>query len=105
MMQLLNSIFGRHPENIKANVEIYTWAICPFCLRAKLLLWWKGVDYKEYKIDGDETARNQMAQRANGRRSVPQIFINEQHIGGCDDLYQLNGENRLDALLAQSSTV
>lgn len=104
-MELFNSIFGRHPENIKANVEIYTWATCPYCIRAKLLLWWKGVNYTEYKIDGDETARNSMAQRANGRRSVPQIFINNEHIGGCDDLYQLDSENRLDSLLAQSTTV
>ncbi|GFE70658.1 glutaredoxin 3 [Chroococcus sp. FPU101] len=103
-MELINSILGRHPENIKANVEIYTWVTCPYCIRAKLLLWWKGVNYTEYKIDGDETARNRMAQRANGRRSVPQIFINDQHIGGCDDLHQLNSENRLDTLLAQSAT-
>lgn len=103
-MQLINSILGRHPEQVKANVEIYTWATCPFCLRAKLLLWRKGVNYTEYKIDGDETARNTMAQRANGRRSVPQIFINNQHIGGCDDLHQLNSENQLDALLAQNAT-
>lgn len=101
-MELINSIFGRHPEQIKANVEIYTWATCPYCIRAKLLLWWKGVNYTEYKIDGDETARNTMAQRANGKRSVPQIFINDRHIGGCDDLYQLNSQGKLDPLLAQS---
>ncbi|NEO25863.1 MAG: hypothetical protein F6K03_02925, partial [Kamptonema sp. SIO4C4] len=53
----------------------------------------------EYKIDGDEAARQQMAQRANGRRSVPEIFINNQHIGGCDDLYSLNLQGNLDSML------
>ncbi|NEQ10015.1 MAG: glutaredoxin 3, partial [Moorea sp. SIO4E2] len=84
MLDFLNPILGRKPEQMKANVEIYTWQACPFCIRAKLLLWWKGVDYTEYKIDGDDNARNQMAERANGGRTVPQIFINNQHIGGCD---------------------
>ncbi|MDY7019741.1 MAG: glutaredoxin 3 [Cyanobacteriota bacterium] len=102
MLDFLNPILGRHPENIKANVEIYTWQTCPYCIRAKLLLWWKGVNYTEYKIDGDNIARNQMAERSNGRRSVPQIFINNQHIGGCDELYALNGQGQLDPLLAES---
>lgn len=100
MLNLFNSLFDRHPEQVKANVEIYTWQICPFCLRAKLLLWWKGVNYTEYKIDGNETARNRMAERANGRRTVPQIFVNQHHIGGCDDLYRLDREGKLDSLLA-----
>ncbi|MEA5419201.1 glutaredoxin 3 [Spirulina sp. CCNP1310] len=81
------------------NVEIYTWSSCPFCLRAKALLNQKGVDYQEYVIDGDETARQQMAHRAHGRRSLPQIFINEQHIGGCDDLYDLEASGELDQYL------
>jgi glutaredoxin 3 len=101
MFDAINSFFGRHPEQIKANVEIYTWQTCPYCIRAKLLLWWKGVNFTEYKIDGDENARNDMAQRANGRRTVPQIFINNHHIGGCDDLYSLDGKGQLDPLLAQ----
>ncbi|MGB3404789.1 MAG: glutaredoxin 3 [Microcoleaceae cyanobacterium] len=101
MFDFLNPILGRHPENIKANVEIYTWQTCPFCIRAKLLLWWKGVQFTEYKIDGDNQARNAMAERANGKRSVPQIFINQQHIGGCDDLYQLDSQKQLDPLLTQ----
>ena len=65
-----------------------------------MLLWWKGVNYTEYKIDGDEAARSQMAQRANGRRTVPQIFINNQHVGGCDDLYGLDTKGQLDPLLS-----
>ncbi|MEY3402783.1 MAG: glutaredoxin 3 [Cyanobacteriota bacterium] len=99
MLNFLNSLLGRHPERVKANVEIYTWQTCPYCIRAKMLLWWKGVNFTEYKIDGDEIARANMAIRANNRRSVPQIFINNQHIGGCDDLYRLDRKGQLDDLL------
>jgi glutaredoxin 3 len=83
-----------------ANVEIYTWSTCPFCIRAKALLEKKGVEFTEYCIDGDEAARAEMAERANGRRTLPQIFINDQHIGGCDDLHALNARGGLDSLLA-----
>jgi glutaredoxin 3 len=103
MLSTLNSLLGRHPERIKAQVEIYTWQTCPYCIRAKLLLWWKGVSFSEYKIDGNGAARVKMAERANGRRTVPQIFINQQHIGGCDDLYQLDTEGKLDGLLAEGA--
>ncbi|HEY9893967.1 MAG TPA: glutaredoxin 3 [Candidatus Sericytochromatia bacterium] len=103
MLKTLNSLLKRYPEQVNANVEIYTWQTCPFCIRAKLLLWWKGASFTEYKIDGDEAARTKMAERSNGKRSVPQIFINQQHIGGCDDLYQLDQEQQLDLLLAASS--
>jgi glutaredoxin 3 len=82
-----------------AKVEIYTWSTCPFCIRAKALLNNKGVKYTEYCIDGDETARTAMAKRAHGRRSLPQIFVNDQHIGGCDDIYALNAQGKLDSLL------
>ncbi len=99
MLQALNTFLGRHPERVKANVEIYTWQTCPYCIRAKLLLWWKGVNFTEYKIDGNGGARIRMAERANGRRTVPQIFINNQHIGGCDDLYVLDRQGQLDPLL------
>lgn len=81
-------------------VEIYTWSRCPFCIRAKALLNEKGVEFKEYVIDGDEDQRDQMAQRANGRRSLPQIFINDRHIGGCDELYGLELDGELDSLLS-----
>jgi glutaredoxin 3 len=82
-----------------AKVEIYTWRTCPFCIRAKSLLKSKGVEFLEYSIDGDEAARSQMAQRANGRRSLPQIFINDDHIGGCDDIHALDSQGKLDELL------
>lgn len=82
------------------KVEIYTWSRCPFCIRAKALLDNKGVDYTEYCIDGDEAARDEMAERAGGRRSLPQIFVDDQHVGGCDDLYGLERQGRLDPMLA-----
>ena len=83
-----------------AKIEIYTWSTCPFCIRAKSLLKRKGVDFIEYSVDGDEEAREKMAHRGDGRRSVPQIFINDAHIGGCDDIYALESQGNLDQLLA-----
>jgi glutaredoxin 3 len=82
-----------------ASVEIYTWRSCPFCIRAKQLLDRKQVAYQEHAIDGDETARTAMAAKSGGRRSVPQVFINGEHIGGCDDLHALERSGRLDALI------
>ncbi|MBE7381720.1 MAG: glutaredoxin 3 [Leptolyngbya sp. SIO1E4] len=85
------------------KVEIYTWSRCPFCIRAKALLDRKGVEYVEYCIDGDEDARADMAERSNGRRSLPQIFINDQHVGGCDDLHDLEGQGQLNSMLDMSA--
>ena len=82
-----------------SKVEIYTWQYCPFCIRAKSLLKKKNINFTEYKIDGDEDARTLMAERADGRRTLPQIFIDNEGIGGCDDLYNLDNENKLDELL------
>jgi glutaredoxin 3 len=82
-----------------AKVEIYSWRFCPFCIRAKGLLDRKGVVYSEYLIDGDAAAREAMTRRAHGRSTLPQIFINDRGIGGCDELYALDREGRLDALL------
>lgn len=80
-------------------VEVYTWSWCPYCLRAKALLKEKGIEFQEYVIDGDEEARDEMSQRTQGRRSLPQILINDQPIGGCDDLYDLDRSGKLDQLL------
>jgi glutaredoxin 3 len=102
MQAFFNFLSGRASEQVKAHVEIYTWQTCPYCIRAKLLLRWKGVNFTEYKIDGDGAARVKMAERANGRRTVPQIFINRQPIGGCDDLYALDRQGKLDPLLTQN---
>ncbi len=86
-----------------AKVEIYSWQYCPFCIRAKSLLNSKGIEYIEHSIDGNEEARNAMSIRASGRTTVPQIFINNKGIGGCDDLYELEAKNQLDALLNQTN--
>tara|TARA_Y100001968_G_scaffold315781_1_gene342770 strand:- start:794 stop:1057 length:264 start_codon:yes stop_codon:yes gene_type:complete len=83
------------------SVEIYTWKFCPFCIRAKALLSKKGINYIEYAIDGDEEARSQMRDRSDGRNTVPQIFINDKSIGGCDELYELDQNQVLDALLKE----
>ena len=83
------------------KVEIYTWRTCPFCIRAKALLKRKGVEFTEYAIDGDAAARSQMTDRANGGRTLPQIFINDQHIGGCDEIHALDAQGQLDTLLAK----
>lgn len=84
---------------MSVNIEIYTWSSCPFCIRAKALLDKKQVNYQEYLIDGNDIEREKMADRANGRNSLPQIFIDEEHIGGCDDLYGLEAQGKLDPLL------
>jgi glutaredoxin 3 len=83
-----------------ATVEIYTWRTCPFCIRAKALLKAKGATFTEYSIDGDEAARDKMAERSGGRRSVPQVFVNDQHLGGCDDIHALDRAGELETLLA-----
>lgn len=89
-----------------AKVEIYTWSTCPFCLRAKQLLKQKNVTYTEYKIDGDEAARDAMVARGTGgRRSVPQIFIDNHHVGGSDDLYELDSRGELDSLLGRTKAL
>ncbi len=83
----------------KAKVEIYTWRTCRYSQRAKELLSKKGVEFTEYDIEDDEAAREKMAERAHGRRSVPQVFIDGKHIGGCDDLHDLDAAGKLDPLL------
>ena len=84
---------------MQPNIEIYTWQSCPFCIRAKALLKNKGVKFTEYAVDGDEPARAKMAARGDGKRSVPQIFIDDVHIGGCDAIHDLDADGKLDALL------
>ena len=79
-------------------VEIYTKSFCAYCWRAKHLLDVKGVEYREIVVDCGGERRQQMIERANGRRTVPQIFVAGRHIGGCDDLVALEREGRLDEL-------
>ncbi len=82
-----------------SKIQIYTTPICPYCVRAKSLLKKKGAPYEEIDVFMDCDARAEMESKANGRRSVPQIFIGETHIGGCDDLYALERAGELDPLL------
>ncbi len=83
-----------------AQIEVYTKAFCPFCARAKALLSRKGADYAETDISMDPAARDIMMQRSGGRSTVPQIFIDGQHIGGSDDLTALDARGGLDPLLS-----
>ncbi|NNM59228.1 MAG: glutaredoxin 3 [Legionellales bacterium] len=81
-----------------ANVTIYSTKTCPYCVQAKQLLDRKGISYTEIFVDEDDLMRTKMIE-LSGRRTVPQIFINEQAIGGCDDLYTLERSGELDRLL------
>ena len=82
-----------------AKVEIYTGMFCGFCTAAKRLLKEKGVDFVETDVSTNASKKQEMLARANGSRTVPQIFIDDEHIGGCDDLYALDSSGKLDAKL------
>jgi glutaredoxin 3 len=81
-------------------VEIYTKGFCPYCWRAKALLETKGIEFKEISVDFGGADKQTMVQRARGRTTVPQIFIGDRHVGGCDDLMALDRAGKLDELLA-----
>ena len=83
-----------------AKVEIYLKTTCPYCLRARQLLDSKGVAHEDYVVDLGGPKKAEMVQRSNGRSTVPQIFIDGKHIGGCDDLVALEEHGKLDELLA-----
>ena len=83
----------------KVKVEIYTWEHCPYCQKTIQLFDSKNIKYTRYRIDGNEAAREKMSVRANGRRTVPQVFIDDKHIGGCDDTHGLDGKGELDKLI------
>lgn len=82
-----------------AKIEVYTKAFCPYCTRAKALLGSKGADFEEIDVTMDRAGFESMIERANGRRTVPQVFIDGQHVGGSDDLAALDANGRLDALI------
>ena len=81
-----------------ARIEMYVKTFCPYCYRAEKLLDSKGVEYETYELNS-AGLRQEMIQRANGRTTVPQIFIDDHHVGGCDDLYALDREGKLEQLL------
>lgn len=83
-----------------AKVEMYTKRTCPYCIRARMLLERKGVAVSEITVDFGGEKKQEMIQRAGGRMTVPQIFIDGRHVGGCDDLFELEGAGKLDELLA-----
>lgn len=82
------------------SVEMYSSPLCGFCHAAKRLLKQKGISFSEINVLTDPSRKSEMVQRANGGRTVPQIFIGETHVGGCDELYALEREGKLDQLLA-----
>jgi glutaredoxin 3 len=84
------------------EIEVYTTPICPYCLSAKELLRRKGVPFLEINVAGVPQRRAEMIARANGRTTVPQIFVGDRHLGGCDDLYALEEAGELDRLLTES---
>ncbi len=83
-----------------ANIDIYLTQTCPYCVKAKNLLDAKGAAYTVIDITGDDDARIALVKKANGMRTVPQIFINDQHIGGFDDMNALDKKGELDPMLA-----
>lgn len=85
-----------------AKVEVYTKVFCGFCVRAKELLKRKQVDFTEYSVDGGGLKKDEMVERAGGRTTVPQIFIDGKHVGGCDELMALERDGKLDGLLANA---
>ncbi len=85
------------------NIVIYTTASCPYCHRAKALLNERGLAFEEISVDGDPAARSAMRARANGRYTVPQIFFGDRHIGGCDDLHDLDARGELQTVLADAA--
>jgi glutaredoxin 3 len=86
-----------------AQVELYTTMWCPFCARARALLERKGVAYSNVDLDEEPNRRDEMIKRASGRRTVPQIFIDGEHIGGCDDIMALDRAGKLDPKLGLAS--
>lgn len=85
------------------EIIIYSSSLCPYCYRAKALLNSKSVEYREINVDMNPDVRADMRKRAGGRNTVPQIFIDGTHIGGCDDLYALEDQGDLNAMLAVAS--
>jgi glutaredoxin 3 len=83
------------------RVKIYTTPICPYCVRAKSLLKKKGAEIEEVDVFMDCSARSEMESQSGGRRTVPQIFVGDVHVGGCDDLYALEQAGELDPLLSK----
>jgi len=89
-----------------ATIVIYTWDHCPYCRKALALLDSKALKYQQIKLDGDEEAREQMSLKTKGnRKSVPQIFINDVSVGGCDDIHALDASGELESMVQKQAEV
>ncbi len=82
-----------------AMIEVYSGDFCPYCIRAKMLLKKKGLAFVEYNVQTEPERRDEMLGRSGGSRTIPQIFINNRHVGGCDELYALERRKELDSWL------
>ncbi len=87
-----------------SKIEIYSGPFCGYCMRAKALLKKKGLDYTEYDVYADQDKRAEMVKRTDGGRSIPQIFINDRHVGGYDELHALDRKGELDDWLQGSAS-
>ncbi|WP_136805722.1 glutaredoxin 3 [Desulfosediminicola flagellatus] len=83
------------------NITIYSTTRCPYCIKAKALFDRKNLSYEEIDVTGDDEARSELIKKANGLRTVPQIFIGDKHVGGCDDIYLLDSKGELDKLIEE----
>lgn len=88
---------------MSTKIEVYSTAVCPYCVAAKNLLKSKGLEWIEVRIDTDPAQRDAMLARSGGRRTVPQIFVNDQHVGGFDDLVAADRSGKLAELLGQAA--
>ncbi len=86
----------------KAKIEIYSGDYCPYCVRAKSLLKQRNLEFIEYNVQLDPEKRDEMMSRSNGGRTIPQIFINDKHVGGCDDLFALDKKGQLEDWLGSN---
>ncbi len=83
------------------NITIYSTTRCPYCIKAKALFDRTNLSYEEIDVTGDDEARSELIKKANGLRTVPQIFIGDKHVGGCDDIYLLDSKGELDKLIEE----
>jgi glutaredoxin 3 len=96
-------VFTKLRSVVMSKIEVYSTAVCPYCVAAKNLLKSKGLEWTEVRVDTDATQRDAMLARSGGRRTVPQIFINDRHVGGYDDLVAADRSGKLAELLEQAA--
>lgn len=82
------------------KISVYTTSYCPYCVKAKNLLIKKSLPFEEFILDGDDNARMELVKKSNGKKTVPQIFIDDFHVGGCDELYDLDSSGELEKIIS-----